>query len=363
VMFSREVWDAFDARLRELWTTCGDAAPEPRTAEIADALRLLYRLLLVIAVPVPRTDIAHAAAAAFCGLPCAIARLKYGTPYLLTEHGVYIREQYINLRRTVQSTFVRWFMYRLFGAVTAVNYHVADQISPVCAYNSRWETWAGVPPERIRVIYNGADPERFAPAPEAAPAVPTIVNVGLIYPLKGQVHLIEAAAEVRKKVPHVRVLLYGSSSDDAYMALCEERVRELDLEHTVTFAGPTNEPWTAYQQSTVVALTSISEAFPFAVVEAMLCGKVVVGSDTGGVLEALGDTGIAVRPGDTTGIAQALIWLLQSDVEREKLGRRARERALERFNQDTFLEAYRRTYDALYRDPHARGGSTLSPAA
>ena len=57
-------------------------------------------------------------------------------PYLLTEHGVYLREQYLNLRKDVKSLFVRWFMYRVFTLVAQLNYHLADQVSPVCAFNA-----------------------------------------------------------------------------------------------------------------------------------------------------------------------------------------------------------------------------------
>jgi polysaccharide biosynthesis protein PelF len=307
-MFARSTWELFDERVRELHDAYAPGRPIT-AADVAEALRLLYRLLLVIGVELPRVDATHSAAAAFCGLPCVIARLRHGTPYLLTEHGIYVREQYLNLRRAIKSPFVRWFMYRLVGAVTAVNYHVADQLSPVCSYNARWETWAGVPAAKIKVIYNGVDPRRFHPLPAAdlpaeakLPAEagshkpPTIVNVGLIFPLKGQLGLIEAAALVREQVPDVRVVLYGSSSDDEYYDQCRRRVAELRLENTVEFAGPTTEPWKAFQEATVVAMASISEAFPYAVIEAMLCGAALVATDTGGVSEAIDGAGVVVPP-------------------------------------------------------------------
>jgi glycosyltransferase involved in cell wall biosynthesis len=312
--------------------------------------------MLVLTVRLPHVDVVHSAAAAFCGLPCVVARKMRGTPYLLTEHGIYVREQYLNLRRTIRSRFVRWFMYRLIGAVTAVNYHTADQISPVCAYNARWETWVGAAADRIRVIYNGVDPERFHPVPDARAASPTIVNVGLIYPLKGQLALIEAFALVRKRIPDARLLLYGSVNDEQYFAQCRHLVQAFGLEQSVTFAGATSEPWRAYQQATVVAMSSVSEAFPYAVIEAMLCGAAIAATDTGGVSEALGDAGILVPPGDEHEMADALFRLLREDDTRAALGRRARERALRHFAQSSFLQEYRSSYTALSgrgRDSHA----------
>jgi len=363
-LFSRAIWDLFDARVRELHAAEHPAAGDAPAADVAEALRLLYRLFLSLAIRIPQVDVTHSAAAAFCGLPCIAARLTRGTPYLLTEHGIYVREQYLNLRRTIKSPFVRWFMYRLIGAVTAVNYHVADQISPVCAYNARWETWAGVPSNRIRVIHNGVDPQRFYPAPRATegsgPSAversPTIVSVGLIYPLKGQLELIEATALVRRRVPDVRVLMYGSVNDAEYFELCRRRVQSLGLEDCVTFAGPTSEPWTAYQQADVVAMASVSEAFPYAVIEAMLCEAAVVATDTGGVGEALGDAGILVPPRDARRMANGLIQLLRDADQRRTLGAMARERALTHFRQELFLQAHRETYERLHAHaPQASG--------
>ena len=345
--FARASYELFQARVRELHARDTGGAGHATAADVAQALQLLYRLLLVLNVQTPRVDLTHSAAAAFCGLPCVVARLQHGTPFLLTEHGIYVREQYLNLRRTIKSPFVRWFMYRLVGAVTAVNYHVADALAPVCGYNARWETWAGVPREKIRVIYNGVDEKRFYPAPSAQPERPTIVNVGLIFPLKNQLGLIDAAALVRQRVPDVQVVLYGSASDEEYAEQCRRRVEELGLQETVVFAGPTKEPWNAYQRATVVAMASVSEGFPYAVIEAMLCGAPIVASDTGGVSEAIDTTGVIVPPRDTRAMAEALTALLLDPPRRAALGARARERALAFFTQDLFLADYRDAYRDL----------------
>ena len=85
--------------------------------------------------------------------------------------------------------------------------------------------WRNVESERLHAIYNGVDPSRFSPAPEGSERHerPLVVNVGLIFPLKGQLDLIEAAALVRRSVPDVEVRLYGSPSDHEYYAKCQER--------------------------------------------------------------------------------------------------------------------------------------------
>jgi glycosyltransferase involved in cell wall biosynthesis len=341
------VWETFVAAMQRAWREAYPAAPAPSVADLVEASRLLQRLLLPLSVDVPRVDLTHSAAAAFCGLPCIMAKLRWNTPYLLTEHGVYLREQYLNLGRTVKSHFVRWFLFRLVNTINDVNYAFADQISPVCQYNTRWEVWRHAEPERIRVIYNGVNPEKFFPAAAARRERPTVVSVGLIFPLKGQLDLIDAAALVRQAVPDVEFRLYGSPSDADYYRDCLQRVQERDLANTVTFAGTTKEPWAVLQQADVVAMASVSEAFPYALVEAMLTEAAIVATDVGGVREALGDTGLLVHPRDPVAMAEAISTLLKWPAGRARLGARARDRALRWFTEQRFVDAYRSSYARL----------------
>jgi polysaccharide biosynthesis protein PelF len=341
------VWNLFVDVMRRAWRQAHPNEPPPSLTGLVEAFRLLHRLLLPLASDPPRTDLTHSAAAAFCGLPCVVAKLRHNTPYLLTEHGVYLREQYLNLGRNIKSIFVRWFLFRLINTINDVHYAYADQISPVCQYNTRWEVWRHVEPERIRVIYNGVNPERFCPAVRASHERPTVVNVGLIFPLKGQLDLIEAAALVRRSVPNVEFRLYGSPSDERYYRECLQRVDERSLQNTVVFAGTTKEPWSALQQADVVALASVSEAFPYALVEAMLTKAAIVATDVGGVREALGDAGLLVYPRDPVALAEAIGTLLNWPEGRERLGARARDRALRWFTEQRFVEAYRTSYDRL----------------
>ncbi|MGH1397490.1 MAG: GT4 family glycosyltransferase PelF [Trichormus sp.] len=343
-MESKLVWSTF----RRLTATDWHPLVNPTTIKLieqTEAMRLLYRFLIPIHLPVPQTDITHASAAAFCGLPCIIAKLERGTPYLLTEHGVNIREQYLNLNRSISSLFVRQFLYRLMGAIVKLNYHYADQISPVCEYNARWERWWGIPEHKIKVIYNGADPNVFHPTPPVVKERPQVMNMGLIFPLKGQLDLIAAAAIVREKIPNVEFRFYGRPSDEKYFAQCQELVRTEHLEANINFAGFTSEPWRAYSEADVVAMSSISEGFPYALIEAMLSGATIVSTDVGGVSEALGDTGLLVQAHRPQALATAILQLLELPPSaRREFGQRAYERALKLFTQQKFLDAHLDSY-------------------
>jgi glycosyltransferase involved in cell wall biosynthesis len=97
----------------------------------------------------------------------------------------------------------------------------------------------------------------------------------------------------------------------------------------------------------VLTVPSISEGFPYVVVEAMLCGAAIVATDVGGVREALGNSGVFVRSRSPHELAQAITMLLESPEERRRLGEQAMARALSKFTEELFLENYRSAYDSL----------------
>jgi polysaccharide biosynthesis protein PelF len=348
-MTSIEVWECFQKIVAIGWQS--QIKPDRITlGEIAETLKLLYRLCIPLNIPIPTVDLIHSSAASYCGLPGVVGKIKYRIPYLLTEHGINIREQYLNLRTSIPSVFVRRFLHYLVSAVVKLNYHFADIVAPVCSYNTRWEQWWDVPAERIKIIHNGADPEKFKPQNNSQNSHPVVINMGLIFALKGQLTLIEAAAIVRDKFPDVEFRLYGKPSDLDYFDRCQQKVKEYKLEHTVNFAGFTNKPWQAYGEADIVAMSSISEGFPYAIIEAMLCGAAIVSTDVGGVAEALGGTGLLVPADRPIALAESIIQLLSlTPQQRTNLGAKSRNRALDLFSQDRCVKTYLDTYLQLIR--------------
>jgi polysaccharide biosynthesis protein PelF len=348
-MMSIEVWECFQRIVTTGWQS--QVKPDRITlGEISETLKLLYRLCIPLHIPIPAVDLIHSSSASYCGLLGVVGKIKYRIPYLLTEHGINIREQYLNLRTAISSVFVRRFLHYLVSAVVKLNYHFADIIAPVCKYNTRWEQWWDVQPERIKIVYNGADPERFKPQDRPQNSHPVVINMGLIFALKGQLTLIDAAAIVRDKFPDVEFRLYGKPTDLEYFDRCQKKVREHNLEHTVNFAGFTNKPWQVYGEADVVAMSSISEGFPYAIIEAMLCAAPIVATDVGGVSEALDDTGLLVPADRPIALAESIIHLLNlTHQQRTNFGERSRHRALALFTQDKFIKTYLDMYLQLIR--------------
>jgi glycosyltransferase involved in cell wall biosynthesis len=288
---SRPVWDTFRTDVercsRELVERQKLPGPEhqlPSIFDLTECLRWLYHFLIVLNVRVPKVSVTHATAAAFCGIPCITAKVRHGTPMVLTEHGVYLREQYLFLSRFRRLFFCKQFLLNLITAVVRANYHFADIVAPVCHYNTRWEVAHATPQAKIRVIYNGVDPEQFAPSPKLH-GEPHVVATARIDPLKDIETLLRVAARLKPTHPRVKFTVHGTVADEAYYRRCLTLRKRLGVEDTVTLGTATHNVAAAYREADVVLLTSISEAFPYSVIEAMSCEKAVVASDVGGVGE------------------------------------------------------------------------------
>ncbi|MER7974228.1 glycosyltransferase, partial [Streptomyces sp. NPDC096080] len=105
----------------------------------------------------------------------------------------------------------------------------------------------------------------------------------------------------------------------------------------------------AYAAGNVVMLSSISEGFPFTLIEAMSCGRATVSTDVGGVREAVGDTGLVVPPRDPDAMAAAALDLLADAARRRAMGEAARLRVIEQFTLRQTIDTFRAIYHEL---PH-----------
>ena len=94
-------------------------------------------------------------------------------------------------------------------------------------------------------------------------------------------------------------------------------------------------------------LSSISEGFPFTLIEAMSCGRATVSTDVGGVREAVGDTGLVVPPRDPAAMAAAALELLGDPVRRRAMGEAARLRVIEQFTLRQTIDTFRSIYHEL----------------
>jgi glycosyltransferase involved in cell wall biosynthesis len=337
-------------RLLEVWREAGmDAEAGELTLKHAlTATDSLEHVLRPLSHPPIRSDVCHLSMNGISALVAMTCKWAFGTPVVMSEHGVYLREQYLSKVRENEPYPVKVIMLRFFRALAGAAYRMSDLLTPHSQYNRRWQLKNGADPGRVRTMYNGINPEDF-PAAEGEPDVPTIVFVGRIDPLKDLHTLIRSFAVVRTAVPNARLRIFGPVPPEnaEYHKSCVALVDELGLTGVAVFEGRVPRQLDAYTAGHVVALTSISEGFPYTVVESMSVGRPPVCTNVGGVSEAVGDAGFVVPPRNHHAVAQACVQLLTNPELRRRLGGLARQRVLERFTLDQWNDAYRAIYHEL----------------
>jgi glycosyltransferase involved in cell wall biosynthesis len=328
----------------------------PTVHDAVTAVDLLEHALRPLFRPPPKADVTHAVTNGLAVLVGLAAKWTYGTPLIVTEHGVYLRERYLEYGQAPYSWPVKALMLNFLRRLCSAGYRAADLITPGNRYNQRWELRCGADADRLQTVYNGVDPTHFPPAgPE--PAAPTISWAGRVDPIKDIETLIRAFALVRRDLPHARLRLFGGvpAGNEAYQDRCQSLISELGLTGTAAFEGRVDNILDAYAAGHVVALSSVSEGFPYTLIEAMTAGRATVSTDVGGVTEAVGATGLVVPPRDPAAMAAACVDLLRDDSLRHRLGASARLRALEYFTVEQAVDTFRLIYAEL-ASAHGRQG-------
>jgi polysaccharide biosynthesis protein PelF len=320
----------------------------PTVQDAVTAMQLVEHCLRPLSSSPVQADVVHVATNGLGVLPALTAKWRYGTPMIVSEHGIYLREQYLHSPKLPYRWPVKTFYLGFLRQLCALAYHEAETITPCNIYNRRWEEKLGADPTRIRTVYNGVDPANF-PLFEDEPEVPTVSWAGRIDPIKDLETLLQAFGVVHQEMPEARLRLFGAppKGRESYLERCQALVAELGIGDVVSWEGHTNRVRDAYQAGSVVALSSVSEGFPYSLIEAMTCGRTCVATDVGGCTEAVGDTGLVVPPGSPARFGEALLTLLGDDEFRHRMAAAARARALEFFTIDGAISRFDEIYSFL----------------
>jgi len=213
----------------------------------------------------------------------------------------------------------------------------------------------GVPAERLVVIPNGVEAERFAHATDRAAARaelgiegdrPVVALVGRISEEKGQDEFVRAAPAVVASHPEALFLVVGSTAKEAAAAPLRDLARAGGVEDAVRFTGYVDDMPALYAAIDVLAAPSRWEGFGLMLVEAMAAGVPIVASAAGAIPEVVGDgPALLVAPGDHFALANAVVQVLDDGAMSQAMGAAGRERA-RTFSWDRSAERLAAVYDA-----------------
>lgn len=206
----------------------------------------------------------------------------------------------------------------------------------------------GYDADRIHIIYNGiAFPENLSYLPRAE----YLQGLGIdwdedcvIYgiaarlsPVKDVPTLIRAFASAVKSCPNIRLLIAG---DGEQCAELETMAKEMCPTDTVRFIGWQTDMNSFYHSVNVNMLSSISEAFPYAITEGARMCCATISTAVGGVPKVVEDekTGFLVEPGDWEEMARRIVQLAQDQNLRSNLGRRICDKVRREFSAEVMAQ-------------------------
>ena len=233
---------------------------------------------------------------------------------------------------------------------------VPDRIVANSDAGRRHVIQAGFRQDRLIVIPNGIDVDRFRPDHPGSSALraewlagtagPLVGVVARLDPMKDHETFLRAAAQFAAVAPSARFVIVGTGSDSYCMSL-KERARALGLVGQLVWAGQRRDIPSVLGALDIVSLSSaFGEGFPNVVGEAMACSRLCAVTDVGDAAIVVGECGAVVPRRDPDALAAAWRRLMDlSPAHRSELGALARARVVNQFSVDAMVA---RT-SAMYR--------------
>ncbi|HEV2105519.1 MAG TPA: GT4 family glycosyltransferase PelF [Candidatus Eisenbacteria bacterium] len=360
---------------------CERLAPDGSFVDVFWHLRSMHLpLVRLLCAEPPAAATYHAVCTGYAGLLAAVWSRRTGRPFLLTEHGIYVRERSLELDRWflrpdagrraagarepmdgATASTLRGIWAHFFRALARCAYARATAVVTLCEGNRRRQIADGAAARKTLVVPNGIDLARLRARVPASPPRPAgrgpvrVGFVGRVVPIKDVLTFIRAGFLALRTVDADIRIIGPLDEDPAYTRRCRRLVAELGLEGRLRFEGP--QPIErVYSGLDVVVLTSISEAQPLVILEANAAGLPVIASDVGACRELLegrsdadreiGPSGIVTRLAAPEETAAAIVRLARDPELRRRLGAAGQRRVAAFYQRSATAAAYRALYAA-----------------
>lgn len=299
-------------------------------------VRDIYNLIKQKNIKIVRTHQYHAnfygrLAAIWAGVPCIVASV----------HNVYTIDKKIHRR------IINRLLSRFTDKVVAVSEAVKDDILK----------YDGVKRDKVEIIYNGVDVNRFLNVNgdlvrkefginmDAA----VVGTVGRLTMQKGHKCLIDAISKIKNNFPEIAFLLIG---DGPLKNDLEVYAETLGMKNNIIFAGTRRNIPEVLAAMDIFVFPSLWEGLGTAVIEAMAAGKPIIASDLPPVREMIEHerNGMLALVKNSTALAQSIKLLLDKKTFAESLGRSAQEKASSCFSIETTVNKYSTLFEEVLRN-------------
>ena len=315
-------------------------------SKVSASIRMIARLARIL----PGVDVVHMHGFSQKNVPVAVMAQLLGKPVVLTLHTSGQDEPQVAAGR---------------GAISNWAFRSVRMLLPVSPNLVQRCEDAGIPAEKVRLTPNGIDTNRFRPATAVersalrrdlgwSDEMPVIAFVGFFSRDKRPDLLFRAWRRLADQGLRSKLVFIGAKAsayfevDEAIAHEIRERAGAMGRTHEVVFVEPTHAVERYYRASDVFVLSSVREANPVSLLEAMACGLPCVVSRIDGATDVMIEDGVngrLVDRDDEQGLAKALGTVLNNPDEASRLGQQARETVMNRYDiqqtAERWLDAYR----------------------
>lgn len=307
----------------------------------------------------PAADIYHSASNGYAGIFASMAKFIYKKPFLLTEHGIYLREREEEIIKSAWAkSYFKDMWIKFFYNICLEVYRSADKVFTLFEKNKSIEIELGCIEEKIEIVPNGIDVDAFAEI-KSSKEKDDFINIATItrvVPIKDIKTMIQSFNYVKNAVKNARFFIIGPTDEDEdYFAECRHLVSRLKLNDLI-FTGKADIR-SMIGDMDILVLTSISEGQPFVILEGMAAKKPFVTTDVGGCSELLygnndnfGKAGIVVPIMDIEKIAGAIIKLCLNSNLRMKMGENGFNRVSNLYSYKNCVNKYREIYNEFEKE-------------
>jgi len=308
-------------------------------------------------IPIVRPDVLHAHSPSLNAIAALRAGKKFGIP-VVYEVRAFWEDAAVD-HGTATENGLR---YRLTRALESYALKRADAVTTICEGLRRDIVARGIPADKITVIPNAVDIDKFAVGGVADQALKAKLGladarligfIGSFYAYEGLDILLRAVPALTAERPDLRVLLVGGGPEDARL---RQLAKDLGIADKVVFTGrvPHDQVQMYYDLLDVLVYPRLSMRLtdlvtPLKPLEAMAQGRVLAASDVGGHLELIvdGKTGVLFKADDPQALADKVGSLVDAQTEWPKLRAAGREYVETERNWKASVTRYKSIYGRL----------------
>ncbi len=319
-------------------------------------MRSIYLpLFFTLKMQVPQADLYHCIVTGYAGVLGAMAKHRYGSRMLVSEHGIYTREREEEL---IQADWVKGIYKDIwieqFKKMSNLSYQQADLVTSLYENARALQIELGCPPEKTTVTPNGIMEKSFANIGGNIEEVKGFINIGAVLRVTPFMYvntLILAFGYAKQKNHRLKLWIMGPwDEDEDYANECFELVDMMQIPDVI-FTGRVNVP-DYLGRMDITILTSISEGQPLTILESYAAHIPVIATDVGncaGLIhgegdDKFGDAGILTRIMNVDEISKAMLTLASNEKLRLQMGENGYNRLMAKYKISDMQASYKSIY-------------------